>query len=192
MSKVIELSGPEAPPLQRAESSHDPHLPEGKISRHVASTLVGREFFRIWKRSDSRYLDFPVMTALRLMSLTYISHGMFMALNNGKPLISEKVTVWESGPIFLDLFKAMIVTKKLRVKKVTMSKKEILHKNVILNRSEKEFIYDVYQSHRHINSPQLLSYTTEPETPWSDVSGKQEHISNDSIYHFYHNLEGDN
>lgn len=192
MSKLIELSDQKAASLSGDESSHDPHVAEAEASRYVASTLVGREFYRIWKRNDARYLDFPVMTALRLMSLTYISHGMFMALNNGAPLVSEKVKVWKSGPIFPDLFKAMQITKKLRVKKVKISEKERRNRSVTLYSNEREFIYDVYRSHKHINSPRLLAYTTEPGTPWNDAIGKQEYISNESIYQFYSNLEGDN
>ena len=192
MPKMIESCDPKTASLLGAESLHDSYVADAETSRYVASTLVGREFYRVWRAADARYLDFPVMTALRLMSLTYISHGMFMALNNGIPLISEKVEAWKSGPIFMDLFKAMQVTKKLRVKRVKMSKKEIQHRNVILSRNERAFIYDVYQSHHHISNPRLLTYTTESGTPWSDAKGKLKCISNESIYQFYSNLEGDN
>lgn len=191
MSKPIEPSDRVTASLPDAKSSHDSHLPATEVSRYVASTLVGREFHKVWMGNDAKYLDFPVMTALRLMILTYISHGMFMALNNGTPLVSEKVLAWKSCPMFMDLFKAMKVTKKLRVKGVKMSKKEMQNNSVVLNRNEKEFIYEVYRSHRVIDSPKLLKYTTEPGTPWSEVFGESEYIPNELIYQFYRNLEGD-
>ena len=59
--------------------------------RYVTSTLAGRRFLGLWVAEDSKYPSVLPLTPVKLVNLAYLAHGMYMAFNDGKPPVSEKV-----------------------------------------------------------------------------------------------------
>ena len=168
----------------------------GGNSRFVASTLVGRELLGIWKARDRRNSHVPRMTPLRVVNLTYITHGIYMAFYGGAHLISEEAKAWDHGPIFQELFDATLgnVSKKWYVKSIPRSQNEMNAKDVKLNPEEIQMIEVVYEAHKFLDDSNLLSLTVSDGTPWDDTrkrmpNSTNNNISNDLIYKFYREVK---
>lgn len=176
------------------------HLPTSSAkrdSRFVTSSLVGRTLLQIWKKKDKKNPDIPPMTPLKIVNLAYISHGIFMAFNDGVPLISEKVTAWDYGPIFSELFYGIMghESKKNHIKYVPYSRAEREATGiVVLKYEERQMIKAVYEAHKYLGDSQLLSLTTTNGTPWyktweESPTSKVKNVSNSLIYEFYKEIK---
>lgn len=165
-------------------------------SRFVASTLVGRELLGIWKARDRKNSHVPPMTPLRVVTLTYISHGIYMAFFGGTPLVSEEVKAWDHGPIFQELFDATMknTSKKWYVKRIPLSQNEMNATDVKLNPEEIQMIEVVYEAHKFIDDSNLLGLAVSNGTPWDDTQKRMpnstnNNISNNLIFKFYREVK---
>lgn len=46
-----------------------------------------------------KYQEDDKLTPMKLIKLTYIAYGWYLALRNGEKLVSEKPQAWDLGPI---------------------------------------------------------------------------------------------
>lgn len=170
---------------------------EAENLRAVASTLVGRELLRTWKRKDSENPDIPPMTPLKIVNLAYISHGIYMAFYDGLPLVSEKVMAWDHGPIFPELFNGIMgyTSKKGHVEHVPLRLGERGTTRVRLNYEEKQMIEAVYEAHKFLGDSQIIYLTTSKGTPWykttkESPNADSKNVNNNLIYKFYREMKG--
>ena len=162
----------------------------------VASTLVGRILLQTWKKKDSKNPDIPPMTPLKIVNLAYISHGIYMAFYDGFPLVSEKVTAWDHGPIFPELFNGIMghTSKKGHVEYVPHSLSERGTTRVRLNYEKIQMIEAVYEAYKFLGDSQIIYLTTSKGTPWYKTkkelpNAESKNINNSLIYNFYREMK---
>ena len=158
--------------------------------RYVASTLVARRFHDLWMKGDHKDSKIPPMTPVKLVSLAYIAHGMYMGFHDGKPLVSEKVRAWTYGPIFPELFNAIRIYGNDAVLEVPQCQREMISHDVRLSPRETKFIDAVYKSYKHGSDTQLIALNHAVGTPWHDVWDGSEYrdIDNKLIFHYFREL----
>ena len=158
--------------------------------RYVTSTLVGRRFLGLWVAEDSKDRSVPPLTPVKIVSLAYIAHGMYMAFNNGKTLVSEKVRAWTYGPIFPELFNAIRIYGNDAVLDVPQGQREQISRDVRLLPEEIKFIDGAYQAHRRTIDTDLLAINHAVGTPWHDTWDGSEYrdIDNDLIFRHFQEL----
>ena len=159
--------------------------------RYVASTLVGRRFHDLWMKGRHLDREIPPMTPIKIVSLAYIAHGMYMAFHDGKPLVSEKVRAWTYGPIFPELFNAIRIYGNDAVLEVPLCQREQISYDVRLSPKETKFVDAVYKSYKHGSDTQLIALNHAVGTPWHDTWDGSEYrdIDNGLIFHYFKNLE---
>ena len=160
--------------------------------RYVTSTLVGRRFLGLWVAEDSKDRSVPPLTPVKIVSLAYIAHGMYMAFNNGKTLVSEKVRAWTYGPIFPELFNAIRIYGNDAVLDVPQGQREQISRDVRLLPEEIKFIDGAYQAHRRTVDTDLLAINHAVGTPWHDTwdGSKYRDIDNGLICCYFQCLVG--
>lgn len=112
------------------------------------------------------------LTPMKLLKLVYLSHGWYLGLNDGKPLISEAVQAWRFGPVITSVyhgfkdFKDSPITR-LGFDPLTMGYPVVSseEKTPLLNK-----IWDIYKDW---NGLQLSALTHETGSPWDTVWNKQ-------------------
>ena len=176
-----------------ASASAFPRNTEARVAapqRYVTSTLVGRRFLGLWVAEDSKDRSVPPLTPVKIVSLAYIAHGMYMAFNNGKTLVSEKVRAWTYGPIFPELFNAIRIYGNDAVPDVPQGQREQISRDVRLLPEEIKFIDGAYQAHRHTIDTDLLAINHAVGTPWHDTWDGSEYrdIDNGIICRYFQKL----
>ena len=158
--------------------------------RYVTSTLVGRRFLGLWVAEDSKDRSVPPLTPIKIVSLAYIAHGMYMAFNDGKTLVSEKVRAWTYGPIFPELFNAIRIYGNDAVLDIPQGQREQISRDVRLLPEEIKFIDGAYQSHRRTIDTDLLAINHAVGTPWHDTWDGSEYrdIDNVLIFRYFRSI----
>ena len=157
---------------------------------YVASTLVARRLHDLWMMGDHQNREIPPMNPVKLVSLAYIAHGLFMAFHDGKPLVSEKVRAWNYGPIFPELFNAIRIYGNDAVPEVPQCPREQIYYDVRLTSEETEVIDAVYKLYKHGSDTHLIALNHTIGTPWHDTWDGSEYrdIDNGLIFHYFKNL----
>jgi uncharacterized phage-associated protein len=112
--------------------------------------------------------DNPV-TPMKVQKLVYLSHGWFLALSKGQPLIKEKIGAWPFGPVIATLYKKFAKYSK---KPITELAKDSNGEVIRIDPRQSEVIalldkiWSVYGS---MTAIQLSNLTHETGTPWSQV-----------------------
>ena len=158
--------------------------------RYVASTLVARRLHDLWMKGDHKNSEIPLMNPIKLVSLAYIAHGLYMAFHDGKPLVSEKVRAWNYGPIFPELFNAIRIYGNDAVPEVPQCPREQIYYDVRLSPEETEVIDAVYKLYKHGSDTHLIALNHTIGTPWHDVWDGSDYrdIDNKLIFHYFRDL----
>lgn len=133
------------------------------MTRHIASTLVAREFTKIVKPKR--------LTPLQFQKLVFLAHGWsFPKLK--KPLVSDRVEAWDYGPVFPELYFELKHYGATGVKDVPIGPQERLYnrtKKVVLHKCEKKVIRFVNKKYGHLTGPQLIELTHNSGGPWRET-----------------------
>lgn len=105
------------------------------------------------------------LTPMKLIKLSYISYGWYLAMSNGEKLISEKPEAWDLGPVMPTLYHNL---KKYGGKKVSEPISDNLVSETISDKDAKflDFIWKKYQNFTGI---QLSAITHTEGSPWSEI-----------------------
>lgn len=141
------------------------------------------------------------ITPLKIQKLVYISHGWYLALTNGQPLIDDEyVEAWQYGPVFPSLYhefkhygRATIANHATditfagddfeistpRIKENDVDTQDLLNK-----------IWEVYGNFTGL---QLSNITHATDTPWESTQREHKgmrnvHIPNGLINEYYQSL----
>lgn len=112
--------------------------------------------------------DNKELTLMKLVKLTYISHGWYLALKN-KELLGEPIQAWQYGPVVPSVYHTFKdygssqITKPVLEKFYTVSDKET-----------KNFLDEVWDVYGRFTGIQLSSLTHEEGTPWYIVWNKMD------------------
>ena len=98
---------------------------------------------------------------------------------------------WTYGPIFPELFTAIIIYGNDAVLEVPLCKREQISHDVRLSPAETGVIDAVYKSYKHGSDTQLIALNHAVGTPWHDTWDGSEYrdIDNGLIFHYFKNLE---
>lgn len=123
--------------------------------------------------------DINPMTPMKLLKLTYIAHGYYLAFTD-KPLFSNRIEAWRYGPVIPELYHIIKLNDYSFVKGHVSVKK--------IAKDDNDFLEAIYGAYGKFDGGQLSSKTHENGTPWHQVyTGEwcDKEISNDVIKDYY-------
>lgn len=106
------------------------------------------------------------MTPMKLVKLTYISHGWHLGLKK-QPLINEATEAWRYGPVVPSVYNKFKVYGSAQIKalETNISSKVI----EIEDKTLSVFLDEVWNVYKGYNGLQLSTLTHQPNTPWDIV-----------------------
>lgn len=123
------------------------------------------------------------MTPMKVIKLTYIAHGWYLALT-GNPLINEEVEAWRYGPVINSVYQAFKEYGKSRIKAPYSAV-------MLLNEGDDlKFLERIWEVYKGFTGLQLSSITHQPNTPWAKTwqAEFEKTIPNDLIKNHYEEL----
>ena len=137
---------------------------------------IAKKFIELSKKDSSE------MTPMKLLKLTYIAHGYYLAFTD-KPLFSNNVEAWKYGPVIPDLYHI--------VKRTDFSENDFnfieMFSDSKLSKGDDKFIESVWNAYKKFDGGQLSSKTHEEGTPWAKTYNGQfsTKIDNELIKEYY-------
>lgn len=129
------------------------------------------------------YAKYGVITPMKLLKLTYIAYGWYLAISDGKEkLIDELPQAWKYGPVFPSLYKAI---KQHGTDKIDSAIP--YYKEEQIKEEDAEILDMVWDKYGDFNAIQLMEMTHAEGTPWKKVycEGCNSTISDIDIYNHY-------
>jgi len=115
------------------------------------------------------------LTPMKLVKLTYIAHGYYLAFNDGKPLLREAVQAWKYGPVVPPVYEEYKVFGRQHITEVKIP----FHIGSDGKKSEYElpldigvFILNVADAYKEHTGLDLSTLTHRPGTPWDKVNSQ--------------------
>lgn len=130
-----------------------------------------------------KYSENGNLTPLKLIKLSYISYGWYLALSeNSKKLISEHPEAWDFGPVFPTLYHKLKPYRKSPVKEPID-----IQTNDIISDEDAKFLDKIWELYGSKDGIYLSAITHTPGTPWSDTypKGYNLEIPDTLIYDHY-------
>lgn len=142
-------------------------------------------------------------TPLKILKLTYISHGWYMALFD-KPLLDEKIQAWKYGPVIPTLYYSLkgfennVISTPVTYAVGSRSDFKVIQPKIIDNPTI-EFLDSIWENYKKYNGIELSILTHQKNSPWDITWNKmgaknQKHviIDNDLIKTHYKELLSSN
>ena len=108
------------------------------------------------------------LTPMKLLKLTYIAQGWYLALTDGKQkLIDEDVEAWDYGPVFPSLYRNL---RQYGRKIVTDSIPNSTEKKV--TETDAKFLDTIWSRYGVYDGVVLSAMTHTDGTPWKEYYGK--------------------
>lgn len=124
------------------------------------------------------------LTPMKLLKLTYIAYGFYLAITNGeKKLVDENPVAWDLGPVFPSLYSD--IKKSYEKWSITKKIPTIISENI--EEQDKTFLDRIWGLYGKFNGEYLSALTHEEGTPWSEVfcKGCNSILSDQSILKHY-------
>lgn len=109
-----------------------------------------------------KHSDDPTLTPMKLIKLTYIAYGWYLALSEGKSLVNEKPQAWDLGPVIPSLYHNL---KKYGGKRVT--EPVLIQKNEVILDDDAYFLDFIWDRYGKYDGIHLSAITHTQGTPWS-------------------------
>lgn len=125
---------------------------------------------------------------LKLQKLLYYCQGVFMTLNNGKPLFDNKIEAWTYGPVVPSVY-CKYKDEELIQPSADLETEETKVKKLGLRADELEAISMTLEFYGKNSGVELIN-KTHKEAPWKDnYNPKNIHIEipKNQIYDFFKN-----
>jgi uncharacterized phage-associated protein len=129
-----------------------------------------------------KYSDNDDLTPLKIIKLSYIAYGWYLALTDGKKLINDRIEAWELGPVFPYLYHSV---KHFGKSKITEPLNVIT--NDTISDEDSKFLDKIWEIYGKRDGVYLSAITHTPDTPWSEVYplGYNREIPDDLIKKHY-------
>lgn len=121
---------------------------------------------------------------MKLQKLVYISHGWFLALSQGRPLIEDEVCAWKYGPvlpILYDEFKncgQYAITDYATDFRIDNDDFSVIYETPTVDKEDSEtrsLADEIWKMYGKLTGPQLSNLTHMKGTPWDIVYSKSPH-----------------
>ncbi|QYJ68915.1 Panacea domain-containing protein [Flavobacterium litorale] len=116
-----------------------------------------------------KYADDEKLTPMKLIKLTYIAYGWYLALSDGEKLVDEEPQAWDLGPVLPTLYHSLKKYGGNKVKEPIYLKDAV--KDVITDK-DAEFLDFVWDKYGHYSGKELSAITHTEGTPWSEIYPK--------------------
>ncbi len=130
------------------------------------------------------------LTQLQLQLLTIISHGYYLAFNDGRSLIKETVEAWQFSPIVPIIYDALKMHGSGLIKRRKKFSLDLYMDTLALAAIDE--VYDVYG---RLRGGELITILNRPEAPWHydfahsyNYQGRRDLVSNKDIENYYKNI----
>lgn len=131
-----------------------------------------------------RYADKGNITPMKLIKLTYISYGWYLALTDKEErLTDESPVAWDFGPVFPSLFESL----KGYGRSVIKDKIPNLVGDDSIKGDDKKFLDKIWSLYGRFDGTYLSALTHTEGTPWRKVyvKGANSAMSDDDIFEHY-------
>lgn len=109
------------------------------------------------------------LTPMKVIKLTYIAYGWYLALTNGKSrLLDENPIAWDFGPVFPSLYSSI---KQYKKEKITEKIPNAVKDEKISSEDEK-FLDKIWDVYGRFDGIYLSALTHNEGTPWRKVYQK--------------------
>jgi uncharacterized phage-associated protein len=129
--------------------------------------------------------DSVKVTPMKLLKLTYISHGYHLAFCE-EPLFKNPIQAWMYGPVIPELYHLI---KRFGNRSVDLETLALYTENKIDSDNSK-FLKLVWETYKDYSGEQLSAKTHKDGTPWMNtyVAGSNVDITNPVIEKYYKTL----
>lgn len=110
--------------------------------------------------------DGTELTPMKLVKLTYIAHGWYLALSDGKPLISDSVQAWKYGPVVPEVYHRF---KRYGSGPITSVEQRLGATPSVSDPKITKFLDRIWNVYGKYTGLQLSTLTHRPGTPWDIV-----------------------
>lgn len=131
----------------------------------------------------SKYGKDGELTPMKLLKMTYIAYGFYLAITEGEKLVDEKPVAWDLGPVFPSLYSD--IKKSYEKWNITKKIPTIISENI--KEQDRIFLDKIWSLYGKFNGEYLSALTHEDGTPWSEVycKGCNSILSDESILKHY-------
>ncbi len=116
-----------------------------------------------------KYAADDQLTPMKLIKLTYIAYGWYLALSNGKQLVSEEPQAWDLGPVLPTLYHSLKQHGGNKVKEPVYLKSAV---NDVISDEDSEFLDFIWDKYGQYSGKELSAITHTQGTPWSEIYPK--------------------
>ena len=111
-----------------------------------------------------QYSKLGALTPMKLIKLTYVSYGWYLALSDGKRLINEEPEAWDYGPVFPTLYESLKKYGKLEVNEpIPYTSTEVI------SSEDAAFLDIIWEMYGEFDGVYLSALTHKEGTPWSET-----------------------
>lgn len=111
-----------------------------------------------------RYSKLGALTPMKLIKLTYVSYGWYLALTDGKRLLNESPEAWDYGPVFPTLYESLKKYGKVEVNEpIPYTSTEII------SSEDAAFLDKIWEMYGDFDGVYLSALTHKDGTPWSET-----------------------
>lgn len=176
-------------------------LVSGKLKRssQFDKKLDGRKINTTFNKNESKMTYSPTtvanyfiekyskngeLTPMKLLKLTYIAYGWYLAVTDNKEkLLNEQPVAWNLGPVFPSLYSNI----KKSYSDLIIKKKIPTLVSEQISKKDEGFLDKIWTIYGKHDGVYLSALTHQSGTPWSDVYCKECNsiLSDESIYNHY-------
>jgi uncharacterized phage-associated protein len=130
------------------------------------------------------YADDGELTPMKLLKLTYIAYGWYLAVSEKtRKLLNEQPVAWDYGPVFPSLYSNLKRVGDLKIK----DKLPNQSLGEIISEEDKIFLEKIWSIYGKFDGVYLSALTHQEGTPWKEVYcvGCNSILNDDSIYEHY-------
>ncbi|WP_347070138.1 type II toxin-antitoxin system antitoxin SocA domain-containing protein [Flavobacterium sp. WV_118_3] len=131
-----------------------------------------------------RYGKAGELTPMKLLKLTYIAYGWYLAITDGKKrLTNEHPIAWDMGPVFPTLYSNI----KKNYKKWNITTTILTALTETITEQDKTFLDKIWSIYGKFDGIYLSALTHQDGTPWRSVYSKGCNIplKDEDIYRHY-------
>jgi uncharacterized phage-associated protein len=131
-----------------------------------------------------KYAKIGNLTPMKIIKLTYIAYGWYLALTNKKEkLVDEKPIAWDFGPVFPSLYYSIKQYKK----DIITEKSPNAVKDEKISTDDEKFLDKIWEVYGRFDGIYLSALTHTEGSPWNKVYRKDYNavISDEDIFEHY-------
>lgn len=127
---------------------------------------------------NEEYEVYEGITHLKLQKLLYFAQGVFLSMNNGNKLFSEKIMAWEHGPVVEEVYFNYKDNGRNFIDLISNEENDKIIEKIENDSNTSNILNMVYSNFAIYTAWQLRDMTHEPGGPW-DVTVQKEGLNHE-------------